>query len=114
MLLRSASIRRATLRRPSRVVWSPSCATERSLPGMPRRRGGTDRKCGGGSTALGGAVVRGADVRRWLRTPRARGMLLSAVWLLLALRGLDDVAIVHSDESREVGIVRDVVAGHWL
>ncbi len=57
---------------------------------------------------------RAPDVGRWLRSPRVRGALLAAAWLLLALRGLGDVAIVHSDESREVGIVQDVVAGHWL
>ena len=55
-----------------------------------------------------------ADARRWLRAPRVSGVLLSAAFLLLALHGLGDVAIVHSDESREVGIVQDVVAGHWL
>jgi 4-amino-4-deoxy-L-arabinose transferase-like glycosyltransferase len=59
-------------------------------------------------------VSRVADIRRWLRIPRVRGVLLAGAWLLLALRGLGDVAIVHSDESREVGIVQDVVAGHWL
>ena len=55
-----------------------------------------------------------ADVRRRLREPRVRGALLAAVWVLLALRGLGDVAIVGDDEAREVGIVRDMVAGHWL
>ncbi len=59
-------------------------------------------------------MSRAADARRWLRTPRVRGVLLSAAWLLLALHGLGGVAIVHSDESREAGIVQDVVAGHWL
>ncbi len=49
-----------------------------------------------------------------LRAPRVRGALLAGAWLLLALHGLGDVAIVHSDESREVGIVQDVVAGNWL
>src|SRR5262249_20097336 len=68
----------------------------------------------GSTTPLGALVNSAADARRWLRTPRVSGVLLSAAFLLLALHGLGDVAIVHSDESREVGIVQDVVAGHWL
>ena len=55
-----------------------------------------------------------ADARRWLRVPHVRGVLLAAVWALLALHGLGDVAIVGDDEAREVGIVQDMAAGHWL
>jgi 4-amino-4-deoxy-L-arabinose transferase-like glycosyltransferase len=55
-----------------------------------------------------------ADARRRLRDPHVRGVLLAAVWTLLALRGLGDVAIVGDDEAREVGIVQDMAAGHWL
>ncbi len=43
-----------------------------------------------------------------------RGILLAAVWVVLALHGLGEVAIVGDDEAREVGIVRDMAAGHWL
>ena len=50
----------------------------------------------------------------WLRSPRVRGALLAGIWLLLALHGLGDVAVVGDDEAREVGIVQDIVAGHWL
>src|SRR4030095_14977818 len=72
-------------------------------------------RCGGSTAALGGASVsRVADLRGWLGITRGRGVLLAGAWLLLALRGLGDVAIVHSDESREVGIVQDIVAGHLL
>ena len=55
-----------------------------------------------------------AMVRRLLREPRVRGLLLGGVVLLLALHDLGDAAIVHNDEAREVGIVQDIVAGHWL
>jgi 4-amino-4-deoxy-L-arabinose transferase-like glycosyltransferase len=41
-------------------------------------------------------------------------MLLALAWLLLALHRLGDDAIVGDDEAREVGIVQDVLAGHWL
>ena len=53
-------------------------------------------------------------VRRLLRKPRVRGVLLGSAVLLLALHDLGDAAIVHNDEAREVGIVQDIVAGHWL
>src|SRR5262249_32374689 len=53
-------------------------------------------------------------VRRLLGEPRVRGMLLGAAVLLLALHDLGDAAIVHNDEAREVGIVQDIVAGHWF
>src|SRR5262249_36035785 len=53
-------------------------------------------------------------VRRLLREPRVRGVLLGSAVLLLALHDLGDAAIVHNDEAREVGIVQDIVAGHWL
>ncbi|HKA30476.1 MAG TPA: glycosyltransferase family 39 protein [Candidatus Binatia bacterium] len=55
-----------------------------------------------------------ADLRAWLREPRVRGLLIALVWLLLALHRLGDDAIVGDDEAREVGIVQDVLAGHWL
>jgi 4-amino-4-deoxy-L-arabinose transferase-like glycosyltransferase len=41
-------------------------------------------------------------------------VLIALVWLLLALHRLGDDAIVGDDEAREVGIVQDVLAGHWL
>src|SRR5262249_27423570 len=47
-------------------------------------------------------------------SPRARGILLAVVYVLLALHGLGNVAIVGDDEAREAGIVQDMVAGHWL
>jgi len=53
-------------------------------------------------------------VRAWLREPRVRGVLIALVWLLLALHRLGDDAIVGDDEAREVGIVQDMLAGHWL
>jgi 4-amino-4-deoxy-L-arabinose transferase-like glycosyltransferase len=53
-------------------------------------------------------------VLRALRAPRVRGAILAIAWTLLAVRGLGDVAIVGDDEAREVGIVQDIVAGHWL
>jgi 4-amino-4-deoxy-L-arabinose transferase-like glycosyltransferase len=53
-------------------------------------------------------------VQRALRAPRVRGAVLAVAWAVLALHGLGDVAIVGDDEAREVGIVQDVVAGHWL
>src|SRR5262249_58543903 len=56
----------------------------------------------------------GADLRRWLRSPRTHGILLAVVYALLALHRLGEVAIAGDDESREVGIVQDMVAGHWL
>jgi 4-amino-4-deoxy-L-arabinose transferase-like glycosyltransferase len=55
-----------------------------------------------------------ADLRRRLREPHVRGALVAAAWLLLALHGLGDVAVVGDDEAREVGIVQDMGAGHWL
>jgi len=55
-----------------------------------------------------------ADARARLRAPRVRGILLALAWLLLALHGLGGGAIVGDDEAREVGIVQDIVAGHWL
>jgi 4-amino-4-deoxy-L-arabinose transferase-like glycosyltransferase len=62
-----------------------------------------------------GAGVDGAPgLRAWLRQPRVRGALLAGAWSLLALHGIGDVAVVGDDEAREVGIVQDVVAGHWL
>lgn len=53
-------------------------------------------------------------MRRRLEAPWARGAVLAALWLVLALRGLGDMAIVGDDEAREVGIVQDVLAGQWL
>jgi 4-amino-4-deoxy-L-arabinose transferase-like glycosyltransferase len=53
-------------------------------------------------------------VRAWLREPRVRGVLIALVWLLLTLHRLGEDAIVGDDEAREVGIVQDVLAGHWL
>src|SRR5262249_8286165 len=47
-------------------------------------------------------------------SPRARGILLAVVYILLALHGLGNVSIVGDDEAREAGIVQDMVAGHWL
>ena len=41
-------------------------------------------------------------------------LLVTAVWLALALHGLGAADIVGDDEAREAGIVQDVVAGHWL
>jgi len=55
-----------------------------------------------------------ADLRRWLRSPRTQGILLALAYTLLALHRLGEVAIVGDDEAREVGIVQDMVAGHWL
>ena len=55
-----------------------------------------------------------ADLRRWLRSPRTQGILLALAYALLALHRLGEVAIVGDDEAREVGIVQDMVAGHWL
>ena len=52
--------------------------------------------------------------RRMFRAPRVWGAMLAGAVLLLALHDLGDAAIVHNDEAREVGIVQDVVAGHWL
>jgi 4-amino-4-deoxy-L-arabinose transferase-like glycosyltransferase len=52
--------------------------------------------------------------RRMLRAPRVWGGLLAGAVLLLALHDLGDAAIVHNDEAREVGIIQDVVVGHWL
>ncbi len=49
-----------------------------------------------------------------MAAPWARGAVLAALWLVLALRGLGGVAIVGDDEAREVGIVQDVLAGQWL
>ena len=40
--------------------------------------------------------------------------LLGAAYLLLALHGLGAFDIVGDDEAREVGIMQDVLAGHWL
>jgi 4-amino-4-deoxy-L-arabinose transferase-like glycosyltransferase len=40
--------------------------------------------------------------------------LLGGAFLLLALAGLGAADVVGEDEAREVGIVQDVVAGHWL
>jgi 4-amino-4-deoxy-L-arabinose transferase-like glycosyltransferase len=59
-------------------------------------------------------LTSGADVRRRLADPRVRGIVLAAAWLLLALHGLGEVSIVGDDEAREVGIVQDILAGHWL
>lgn len=62
-----------------------------------------------------GAAARNAPgLRDWLRRPRVRGLAIAGLWLLLALHGVGDVAIVGDDEAREVGIAQDVVAGHWL
>jgi len=47
------------------------------------------------------------------RTDR-RGLLLAAAYLALALHGLGASDILGDDEAREVGIIRDVAAGHWL
>src|SRR5262249_61563274 len=52
--------------------------------------------------------------RRMLHAPRVWGGLLAGAVLLLALHDLGDAAIVHNDEAREVGIIQDVVVGHWL
>ena len=59
-------------------------------------------------------MTSGAEIRRWLAEPRVRGIVLAALWAGLALHGLGDVSIVGDDESREVGIVQDILAGHWL
>src|SRR5262249_39706011 len=40
--------------------------------------------------------------------------ILALLYLLLALHGLGTPDIVGDDEAREVGIVQDVAAGHWL
>lgn len=45
---------------------------------------------------------------------RVRAVLLACAYLLLVVHGLGDVDIVGDDEAREVGIVQDVLAGHWL
>src|SRR5262249_60611338 len=52
--------------------------------------------------------------RRMLHAPRVWGGLLAGAVLLRALHDLGDAAIVHNDEAREVGIIQDVVVGHWL
>src|SRR5262245_14281101 len=62
----------------------------------------------------GPTLTFGADVRRRLAEPRVRGIVLAVLWLGLALHGLGDVSVVGDDEAREVGIVQDIVAGHWL
>jgi 4-amino-4-deoxy-L-arabinose transferase-like glycosyltransferase len=41
-------------------------------------------------------------------------VLLALAYVLLALHGIGQVAIVGDDEAREAGIVQDMVAGHWL
>src|SRR6185369_5344754 len=41
-------------------------------------------------------------------------LLLAAAFLALALVGIGAAEITGDDESREVGIVQDVLAGHWL
>src|SRR5262249_34134370 len=115
MRLPSALIRPLTLRARVDLLSYSFRASKRPSTTATLDATEKNRNSGGGSNAtLGALVTSGADARRWLRAPRVSGVLLSAVWLLLALHGLGDVAIVHSDESREVGIVQDVVAGHWL
>src|SRR4030095_5797490 len=53
----------------------------------------------------------GADLRSGVdRTALA----VAAAFLALALNGLGGGDIVGDDEAREVGIVQDIVAGHWL
>jgi len=41
-------------------------------------------------------------------------LVVGAVFLALALHGIGSYDVVGDDEAREVGIVQDVVAGHWL
>jgi len=41
-------------------------------------------------------------------------LFLAAAFLALALVGIGAAEITGDDESREVGIVQDVLAGHWL
>jgi 4-amino-4-deoxy-L-arabinose transferase-like glycosyltransferase len=41
-------------------------------------------------------------------------LVLAAAFLALALVGIGAAEITGDDESREVGIVQDVLAGHWL
>ena len=41
-------------------------------------------------------------------------LLVGAVFLALILLGLGAADIIGDDEAREVGIVQDVLAGHWL
>jgi mannosyltransferase len=41
-------------------------------------------------------------------------LVLAAVFLTLALAGIGTAEITGDDEAREVGIVQDVLAGHWL
>jgi 4-amino-4-deoxy-L-arabinose transferase-like glycosyltransferase len=48
------------------------------------------------------------------RLPVRAALLLAAVYLALALHGLGAADIVGDDEAREVGLVQEIVAGHWL
>lgn len=41
-------------------------------------------------------------------------LVLAAAFLALALAGIGTAEITGDDEAREVGIVQDVLAGHWL
>lgn len=48
------------------------------------------------------------------RLPLRAAILLAVLYLALALRGLGAADIVGDDEAREVGLVQEMVAGHWL
>ncbi|MFN8545107.1 MAG: glycosyltransferase family 39 protein [Candidatus Binatia bacterium] len=42
------------------------------------------------------------------------GLVLAAAYLAAALHGLGAADVVGDDEAREVGIVQEIVRGHWL
>jgi 4-amino-4-deoxy-L-arabinose transferase-like glycosyltransferase len=51
---------------------------------------------------------------RFTVEPRWIPWLLGAAYLLLALHGLGAFDVVGDDEAREVAIMQNVLAGHWL
>jgi len=49
-----------------------------------------------------------------LRSGTRAPVALALLYLALALHGLGAADVVGDDEAREVGVVQDVAAGHWL
>jgi 4-amino-4-deoxy-L-arabinose transferase-like glycosyltransferase len=49
-----------------------------------------------------------------LQVPVRHAFLLAALYLALALHRLGAADVVGDDEAREVGLVQEVAAGHWL
>jgi 4-amino-4-deoxy-L-arabinose transferase-like glycosyltransferase len=48
------------------------------------------------------------------RVPVRRALFLAVVYLALALHQLGAADVVGDDEAREVGLVQEIAAGHWL